>query len=57
MEHPDHSPAESDRRPRVQEYLDGIDQLKLPHDRIPQLGEVNKVLGATTGWQVARYRR
>ncbi len=37
-----------------QEYLDGIDQLKLPHDRIPQLGEVNKVLGATTGWQVAR---
>lgn len=40
----------------MQEYLDGIDQLKLPHDRIPQLGEVNKVLGATTGWQVARYR-
>lgn len=37
-----------------QEYLDGINQLKLPHDRIPQLGEINKVLGATTGWQVAR---
>jgi len=37
-----------------QEYLDGIDQLGLPHDRIPQLGEINKVLGATTGWQVAR---
>jgi phenylalanine-4-hydroxylase len=37
-----------------QEYLDGIQQLALPHDRIPQLGEINKVLGATTGWQVAR---
>jgi phenylalanine-4-hydroxylase len=37
-----------------QEYLDGIEQLKLPHERIPQLGEINKVLGASTGWQVAR---
>ncbi len=37
-----------------QEYLDGIDKLGLPHDRIPQLGEINQVLGATTGWQVAR---
>jgi phenylalanine-4-hydroxylase len=37
-----------------QEYLDGIDKLGLPHDRIPQLGEINKVLAATTGWQVAR---
>lgn len=37
-----------------QEYLDGIAQLNLPHDRIPQLGEINKVLGATTGWQVER---
>ncbi|WP_297832408.1 phenylalanine 4-monooxygenase [Pseudomonas sp.] len=37
-----------------QEYLDGIEQLGLPHERIPQLGEVNKVLAATTGWQVAR---
>ena len=37
-----------------QEYLDGIGQLKLPHDRIPQLGEVNRVLSNTTGWQVAR---
>jgi phenylalanine-4-hydroxylase len=37
-----------------QEYLDGIEKLGLPHDRIPQLGEINKVLGATTGWQVAR---
>ena len=37
-----------------QEYLDGIEQLALPHDRIPQLGEINRVLGATTGWQVER---
>ncbi|KOP55482.1 MULTISPECIES: phenylalanine 4-monooxygenase [Pseudomonas syringae group] len=37
-----------------QEYLDGIEQLGLPDDRIPQLGEINKVLGETTGWQVER---
>ncbi|AHL74311.1 phenylalanine 4-monooxygenase [Stutzerimonas stutzeri] len=37
-----------------QEYLDGIEQLALPHDRIPQLGEINRVLDASTGWQVAR---
>ena len=32
-----------------QEYLDGIEQLALPHERIPQLSEINKVLAATTG--------
>lgn len=37
-----------------QEYLDGIDLLDLPRDRIPQLDEINRVLQATTGWQVAR---
>jgi phenylalanine-4-hydroxylase len=37
-----------------QEYLDGVQQLGLPQDRIPQLGEINRVLGAATGWQVAR---
>lgn len=36
-----------------QDYLDGLQQLALPHERIPQLGEINQVLGATTGWQVA----
>ncbi|WP_305857917.1 phenylalanine 4-monooxygenase [Balneatrix alpica] len=36
------------------EYLTGLDQLKLPHDRIPQLDEVNRVLARTTGWQVAQ---
>ncbi|MGX5219732.1 phenylalanine 4-monooxygenase [Pseudomonas sp. S9] len=37
-----------------QEYLDGIEQLKLSHERIPQLNDVNRVLHSTTGWQVAR---
>lgn len=37
-----------------QEYLDGIEQLKLPLERIPQLGDINRVLDASTGWQVAR---
>lgn len=37
-----------------QEYLDGLEQLGLPHERIPQLGDINKVLAATTGWQVER---
>ncbi|KAI3483903.1 hypothetical protein L1887_53138 [Cichorium endivia] len=36
------------------EYLDGIDKLGLPLDRIPQLSEINQVLADTTGWQVAR---
>ncbi|KRW59859.1 phenylalanine 4-monooxygenase [Pseudomonas sp. TTU2014-080ASC] len=36
------------------EYLDGIEQLNLPHQRIPQLGEINRVLQAKTGWSVAR---
>ena len=34
-----------------QEYLDGIDKLGLPHDRIPQLAEVNKVLAAKSNGQ------
>lgn len=37
-----------------QEYFDGIEQLALPHERIPQLGEINKVLNASTGWSVAQ---
>ncbi|WP_017937718.1 phenylalanine 4-monooxygenase [Zestomonas thermotolerans] len=37
-----------------QEYLDGIEQLALPHERIPQLAEINRVLESTTGWRVAR---
>lgn len=37
-----------------QEYLDGIERLQLPRERIPQLGDINRVLEATTGWKVAR---
>ncbi|HBZ94901.1 MAG TPA: phenylalanine 4-monooxygenase, partial [Pseudomonas sp.] len=37
-----------------QKYLDGIEQLGLPMERIPQLGEINRVLESTTGWRVAR---
>lgn len=37
-----------------QEYLDGLERLALPHDRIPQLGDVDRVLQATTGWQTAQ---
>ena len=33
------------------EYIDGLDKLNLPLDHIPQLGDVSKVLQATTGWQ------
>ena len=35
------------------EFFVGLDKLQLPHDRIPQLGEVSKVLLETTGWQCA----
>ncbi len=34
------------------EYMAGYKLLNLPQDRIPQLGEINKVLASTTGWQV-----
>jgi len=33
------------------EYKLGSKLLNLPHDRIPQLAEVSKVLKETTGWQ------
>lgn len=36
-----------------QEYLDGIEKLALPRGRIPQLPDINRVLQASTGWQVA----
>ncbi len=34
-------------------YLDGLDQLNLPKDRIPQLEEVNSVLRQCSGWELA----
>lgn len=36
------------------EYMHGLQLLDLPQDRIPQLHEINRVLEATTGWQVAQ---
>lgn len=35
------------------EYLDGLAKLELPHDRIPQLGDIDRVLQETTGWRTA----
>lgn len=32
------------------EYIEGLNKLNLPTDRIPQLNEVSSVLQATTGW-------
>jgi len=34
-----------------QEYIDGLDKLNLPLDRVPQLSEVSEVLKESTGWQ------
>ncbi len=36
-----------------QEFLDGLEILNLPQDRIPQPKEVSKTLMERTGWQVA----
>ena len=36
-----------------QEFLDGLEILELPTERIPQLGEVSEKLLERTGWQVA----
>ncbi|UAB72469.1 phenylalanine 4-monooxygenase [Vibrio sp. SCSIO 43132] len=33
------------------EYMDGLDKLNLPSDRLPQLEEINAVLKPATGWQ------
>ncbi|KAF7783461.1 phenylalanine-4-hydroxylase [Pseudoalteromonas rubra] len=35
------------------EYLEGLQKINLPHDRIPQLHELNEALERETGWQVA----
>ena len=37
-----------------QQYLDGLERLGLPSDRIPQLGDVDRVLQQATGWQTAQ---
>lgn len=35
------------------EFLQGLDALQLPQDRIPQLPDINRRLKAATGWEVA----
>ncbi len=35
-----------------QAYLDGLEMLNLPVDRVPQLPEINRVLVKETGWRV-----
>ena len=37
-----------------QEYMDGLALLNLPSDKIPQLGDINRVLEPVTGWKVER---
>ncbi|GAB5380238.1 MAG: phenylalanine 4-monooxygenase [Aliiglaciecola sp.] len=34
------------------EFMHGLELLDLPHNRVPQLHEINQVLGEHTGWQV-----
>lgn len=36
------------------EFMYGLKLLDLPRDKIPQLSQINEVLGDTTGWQVAQ---
>ncbi|GED21898.1 phenylalanine 4-monooxygenase [Halomonas halmophila] len=35
------------------EYLEGLERLALPRDRVPQLADIDRVLTATTGWRTA----
>ncbi len=37
-----------------QEYLDGLEMMDFPEDKIPYLGDVGEVLEKATNWQVAR---
>ncbi|PSW06678.1 phenylalanine 4-monooxygenase [Photobacterium lipolyticum] len=36
------------------EYIAGLDLLNLPTEHVPQLDEINQVLGNTTGWQCVK---
>jgi phenylalanine-4-hydroxylase len=35
------------------EYIEALEKLELPEDRVPQFAEVSRVLRACTGWEVA----
>ncbi|MFM9269130.1 phenylalanine 4-monooxygenase [Halomonas elongata] len=36
------------------EYLDGLERLTLPRDRVPQLADIDRVLRDATGWETAQ---
>src|SRR4051812_24498712 len=36
------------------EFLEAPGALKLPHDRIPKLIDVSRILESTTGWKITR---
>lgn len=36
-----------------QQYMDGIELLNMPKDKIPQLSQIDEVLQKTTGWKTA----
>ncbi|OBX36817.1 phenylalanine-4-hydroxylase [Halomonas elongata] len=36
------------------EYLDGLERLALPRDRVPQLADIDRVLKDATGWETAQ---
>jgi len=38
----------------AKEYMEGLEMMKFPEERIPYLGDVGRVLEETTDWQVAR---
>ncbi len=42
------------RRRACDEFIEGLEKLSLPLDRIPQLHEINEKLKESTGWGVAR---
>ena len=42
------------RKHACSDWLRGFDILKLPHDRIPQLEELNAVITPRTGWRTMR---
>ncbi len=67
IEYPEYSPEEHETwkilyaRQRelipgraCQEYIDGLQMLNLPEDRIPALRDVSAVLEKTTGWKLTR---
>ncbi|MEE4244102.1 MAG: phenylalanine 4-monooxygenase [Kangiellaceae bacterium] len=47
-----HRQIETIKGRACEQYINGLEQLKLCADNVPQLPDVNSVLNETTGWQV-----